>query len=319
MNLDEMRALFIDSRKRGVFGARWEASPKTIKIYEHNLRVFINFLAAAGVSGYENLNRVHMMAFLDFLGGRVKSGEWSVSTRLQILRTMRAFFQWALLDDDCEKLVEHTVKLRKYMPKIQRSPQRTDIPENQALRDFNAKFDTGKVVEYRDYVACCLMAATAIRIGELCNLRLDDISWGDKLMVVEGKTTRSTGKRRLVPLPEDIIPKLKGWIKRRAELKSSDTSPYVFVSRLSPKMCPDAWSSHIARFRKKHNLPRISAHTFRHAFCTTYLAKGGTLQRLKNITGHTSYAILEGYVNKERMNNPEARAELEKVNLLRAL
>lgn len=318
MNLDEMKSLFIDSRKRGMFGARWECRPKTIRIYENNLRCLVNYMAEAGVVNYLKVNRLHLTGFMDFMKAKEKRGEWSDATRLQVLRTLRAFFRWVLKDDDCDDLIEHTVRLQKYMPMIQDNKPRGGIPETKMLKKFNNSFDTNKLVEHRDYVAFCLMAGTGMRIGEVCDLKLSDVSWENTALVVAGKTQRHTGKR-VVIMPEDLVAKLKGWIKRRSSIKAASSSEYVFVSRISPKMNPDAWATHIARFRKKHDLPKISAHTFRHAFCTNYLVRGGDMKRLKNITGHTSYRILENYVKTAETVTSTARAELEKVNLLKEL
>jgi site-specific recombinase XerD len=316
MNLMQMLPLFIDSRRRGMYGARRRCSEKTIKIYRNNLQVFLAFMAERSIMRFEDLNRVNLSAFFAALLAKQQAKEWSESTRLQVLRTMRAFLHWIEQDPDCvdDRLDDTAKKLLRHMPPIPKNPRRDDIPKMRDIRGFQGTFNTRKVVEHRDYVASCLMMDNGMRIGELCNLRLNDIDWDIKIATVCGKTGR-----RNVPLSAGMIPLLKGWIKRRRELKSSQNSDYVFVSARSPKMSPDAWASHIARHRKKHGLPRISAHSFRHLFCTNYLAKGGDMNRLMNITGHTSYQVIGDYLHQAKLAQKESRDEFEKVTLLKEL
>jgi site-specific recombinase XerD len=297
-------------------GARRQCADKTIKIYRNNLQVLIAFMAERTVMRFEDMSRVHMVAFFDMLLAKQQSKEWSESTRLQVLRTLRAFLHWVEKDQDCieDHLDDIAKRLLRNMPPIPKNPRREDIPRMRDIRTFQGSFNTRKVIAHRDYVASCLMADNGMRIGELCNLRLDDIDWDIKIASVTGKTGR-----RNVPISSGMAPLLKGWIKRRSELKSSQNSEYVFLSARSPKMSPDAWASHIARHRKKHGLARISAHSFRHLFCTNYLAKGGDMNRLMNITGHTSYSVVGEYLHQAKLAQKESRDEFEKVTLLKEL
>ena len=182
------------------------------------------------------------------------------------------------------------------------------------MRGFQGTFNTRIACDHRDYVAVCLMLDNGMRIGEVCNLKLNDIDWDLRIASVVGKTGR-----RNVPISLQMVPLLKGWVKRRRELKTASSSEYVFPSLKRPQMNPDAWGSHIARRRKKLGLPRISAHTLRHLFCTNYLAKGGDMSRMMTITGHTSYQIAGKYLHQAKLAQKESRDEFEKVTLLKEL
>jgi hypothetical protein len=74
MILEEMLRLFIDSRKRGVCGARQRCRPKSISVYENNLKVFFGFLQTGlgkdvVITRYENIRRMHILQFLDWMEG----------------------------------------------------------------------------------------------------------------------------------------------------------------------------------------------------------------------------------------------------------
>jgi integrase/recombinase XerD len=44
----------------------------------------------------------------------------------------------------------------------------------------------------------------------------------------------------------------------------------------------------------------VHAHGFRHTFATEYLRNGGSMERLRNILGHTSYQMVLRYVHLQK-------------------
>jgi integrase len=66
-------------------------------------------------------------------------------------------------------------------------------------------------------------------------------------------------------------------------------------------------------------MPRITPHTYRHDFCTTYLSRGGDIGRLKQITGHSSYDMLQNYLQAAKVASVVAHEELERINPLKKL
>ena len=312
--LNEMLALFLSSRKRGVDGAKKKCKPNSVAIYTSNLKIFFDFLQCevgdGGIVKYASIRRIHLTQFLDWMDAKQAAGTWSRSTILQILRSLRAFFRWVEKDEDCQ--AQELKSLHRYLPSIERTPRRMDIPESGDLRKFKNAFDTEDKWGYRDFVAVSLMMTNGIRIGELCNLKVDGVHADDKTLIVSGKTGT-----RLVPITEEMVKLLKGWMKRRTLCKYAADSEYVFVSKKSPRMGPAAFAQRFIIHRRKHGMARISAHTFRHAFCTNYLAKGGNINRLKDISGHSSFAMLLDYLHESKLGTKATQDELEKVNMLK--
>lgn len=317
MLLTEMVEYFISSRKTGLSGAGKKCSPSTIEIYRRNIGTFLNFLMTelsdTTVTKYENLKRMHIVQFLGWLDTKKAVGEWSESTILQMLRSLKTFFRWVDQDEDCQAQGLKG-ELQKYLPRIHKAPRRTDIPQTIDLKRFKNTFNTESKIGFRNYVATCLMLTNGIRISELCDLRMDHVIMDQKLMIVDGKTGP-----RPVPLTNDMIILLKGWYKRRNQFKTAANSEYVFVSADKPKMCKDAFVQAFAKHRKKYDLPRITAHTFRHCFATNFLKNGGDMEKLKLITGHQSYAMLMDYLHLAKIGGKTLQDELERVNILKEL
>jgi integrase len=61
----------------------------------------------------------------------------------------------------------------------------------------------------------------------------------------------------------------------------------------------------------------VSAHTFRHAYATNYLRKGGNMENLRVNMGHSTYDMVRRYLDLARQGSKEALAELEMVSLLK--
>lgn len=310
MTLNEMIKLFLDSRKRGMSGARKKCTDNTIKIYRCNLELWQKFMSEElGVSAYTDVKRVGIIAFSEWMDNRQKKGEWSRSTVLQHLRSLKALFRWVDADEDCREAGLKGVQ--RWLPTIEKNPRRLDIPQLSAMKRFRNTFNTSNIWHYRDYVATCLLSTNGIRIGELCNLLISHTRLEEKTLIVDGKTGP-----RVVPLTKEMIGLLKGWLKRRQGCRFA-SSPYVFVSRRGDKMQPSGFGHAFLKHRKKYGLEKISAHSFRHVFCTNYLKNGGQLERLRQITGHQSYDMLKDYLHLAQVGGKEAHEELERVNLLK--
>lgn len=316
MILTEMFELFIDSRKRGMTGAKKKCSKATIEVYERNLNLFGQFLMSGSdrgpVTQYQNIKRLNISDFLDWMDHKEKAKEWSRATVLQALRTIRTFFRWVDQDEDCR--AQGLAGLQKYLPSIEKTPRRIDIPQTVDLKRFKNSFATDTKIGFRNYVATCLMLTNGIRIGEVCNLRIDHVLLPEKLMIVDGKQGP-----RPVPITNDLVRLLKAWYKRRQEFKTAVDSPLVFVSIDKPYMNKDSFVSAFAKHRKKHKLPRITAHTFRHVFSTNFLKQGGDMEKLRLITGHTSYDMLMDYLHLSKIGGKSMQDELEKVNILKEI
>lgn len=313
MLLDEMKDAFIDSRKRGTGGARCKCSPRTIEVYERNLGIFFNWLLEEKtLNSYRAVKRSHLAEFLDYVDSNEAKGKWSRSTVLQLMRALRTFFRWVDADDDCRE--EGYRGLQKHLPAIGKTPRREFVPEQKDLKRLKASFKVETFVGFRDYVASLTLLGTGMRIGELCNLTVNDCMLQDRVLYLKGKTGN-----RAVPITPDLVRLLKAWMKRRTQWESGKDSSYLFTSRKGGRMNENAWAKHFRQHREKHGLAHITPHTLRHTFCTHYLKNGGNIAKLRNISGHKSLHMLMDYVHLAEIGSKEAQEELERVSPLKGL
>lgn len=312
MLLDELVKSFLYSRKYQLTGAKTKARPHTLENYDYNLKKFISFMNQAGKFQYEELSRNDIRSFVEHCGGMEESGAWSKSTRLTVLRTVRTFLRWVKIDPDC---MEDGLKdFSNLIEKIGRNPRRNFIPSPKDLQKWRDAFRTDHVYGFRNWVIFALIVDTGMRIGEVCNLLLEYLQLDNQQMYIpDGKTGSRT-----VPLSRPVVKILKAWLQRRRKIARAD-SPYLFVSRRSEKCTPNSIGYAFRRLKKKFDLPPLTPHTLRHSFCTYYLRNGGNLERLRNITGHTTFEMLKGYLHMAEVGSKEAKSEMEAVSPLRML
>jgi integron integrase len=176
-----------------------------------------------------------------------------------------------------------------------------------------------------------LLYGSGLRISEALQLRSKDLdSTSGTVTVRDGKG----GKDRVTLLPQSIIPILTARYRVNRAIYDEDRSnrrPGVevpaSVARKSPKAgteWPWFWvfpapgestdpDSHIVRRHHRHEdgfakalklavtraklNKRVTAHSFRHGFATSYLSAGGTIQELMELMGHTNIATTEIYLH----------------------
>lgn len=176
-----------------------------------------------------------------------------------------------------------------------------------------------------------LLYGSGLRISEALELRSKDLdSHAGTVTVRDGKG----GKDRITLLPQAIIPALTARYRLNRTIWEEDRRagrPGVevpdSVARKMPKAgteWPWFWVfpapgestdpvSGIVRRHHRHEAgfakalkiatarakinKRITAHSFRHGFATSYLAAGGTIQELMELLGHTNIQTTEIYLH----------------------
>lgn len=172
----------------------------------------------------------------------------------------------------------------------------------------------------RDWLLACLMYGAGLRVMESIRLRVKDIDFGLKQIVVrDGKGQ----KDRVTPLPEMVVSALRGQIDQVKRIRDGDLAdghgevsmPFALARKYPNAARELPWwyvfpASHRSRDPysgriKRHHLDEsaiqkavrqavrasgitkpISCHGFRHSFATHLLASGYDIRTIQEILGH---------------------------------
>lgn len=308
MDWDEAYALFLRSRRLGVYGAQHPVREATIAGYNNAIGViFIRFMRDGKKhTHYNQMTENDVLTYLEWGLKRVEKKEVTPVTWHSYLRLLRAFFTWVEKDPAC---VEACMKsFNSVIGKIPPNTARTWIATPETMRAFLNGFDQSVRWGLRDYVLTSLILDCGARVGELCHLRLTHLHIdGDSpqiLIPMEGKTGS-----RIVPVDKDVtVPLLRRWMRDRERYAKND---YVFVNKWGGRLTPNAVRQSYEENRKRLGIDdnpheHLTVHTVRHFFCTHYLVNGGTLHNLQRITGHKTLQTLMIYVHLANQLNSVA-------------
>lgn len=146
----------------------------------------------------------------------------------------------------------------------------------------------------RDFAILVLLSRYGLRSIEIVRLRLSDIVWREKVMVIHGKGKKISE----LPLDEDVAATLKQYIDNARPFSSSDKlfltsrAPYKELSETSPitKIVTDAL------IRADIKTPFKGARLFRYSVASNILNAGGTLREVQQLLRHEDSNTTAGYI-----------------------
>lgn len=188
-------------------------SHKTIEWHTISLGSFADFLEKKDIICVEQIERVHVLAWLTYLAtepgakGR-KLAERSVNG---YARSMRAFCNWMEAQGYVQVAPSHHVK----MPKVGKPLIRTiEFDEfERMLKACTPPHETGPITDMnaaRNRAILWLLWDTGIRLAELCDLRLSNFDRQKGVIIVHGKGN----KERRVALGRNALRTLLLYIDR---------------------------------------------------------------------------------------------------------
>jgi integrase/recombinase XerD len=217
------------------------------------------------------------------------------------LAVFRRFYRWGLR----ERLVteDPTLKLRPA-----RQPMRVPKAITEAQVDaLLAAPDTDTPLGARDRAMLELMYASGLRVSELVELKLVNLSLPDGVVRVMGKGS----KERLVPFGDEARRWLEAWLATsRAEILDGRRSDALFVTIRAAAMTRQMFWNLVKKYALAGGIRNpISPHTLRHAFATHLLNHGADLRAVQLLLGHAdiSTTTIYTHVARERLRQLHAK------------
>jgi integrase/recombinase XerD len=146
---------------------------------------------------------------------------------------------------------------------------------------------------FRDLALVGLMLLDGLRSCEVLGLQLEDLQLADGQMRVLGKGN----KKRIVPLPPDILDVLGNYLRLERPLTNS---PALFVSlkgqQRGQPMTPAGLRSLFRHHRVLSHVRYANPHRMRHTFGSDMVRAGMSLPALQHLMGHAQIQTTMLYV-----------------------
>lgn len=267
-------------------------SELTVKGYETDLYMFLEYLNENDIKSYKSVDYQKIRDYISYL----YELDYNNKTICRHISAIRSFFKYLkinnYIDDNPCTLVSNP-KLDKRLPKY------LNFEEIEKL--LNA-FDNNNYLGLRNSLILELLYSTGIRVSEITNIKLKDISLSNKTIIIDGKGN----KQRIVYFGSICLNLLKKYIDSSYPILNQNNSDYLLLSKTGKKInereirkvVDDA--SSIAGIKIK-----ISPHVLRHTFATHMLTSGADLRSVQELLGHENLSTTQVYTHltNEKIRN----------------
>jgi site-specific recombinase XerD len=245
---------------------------KTWRDYQCDMNLFLE------VAGRREAAKVRARDVDEFVNVQIARG-FKPSTVNRRLAAVASFYAYLNMTD--KQFPSPVIPRRHYLPQPQRLPR--PVSETDLSLFFNA------VGGVQDRAMFMLMLRCGLRIGEVSNLKLDDLYLGEApaRLIVRGKGDRE----RTVFLSRDAQQALENWLARR-RLSSCG---YVFVSYQQRRLSSTSISIRMKRIRERCGV-HFTAHQLRHTFAAQLLSAGMPITSIQKLLGHRFVETTQNYV-----------------------
>ncbi|MGB9882952.1 MAG: tyrosine-type recombinase/integrase [Microgenomates group bacterium] len=246
----------------------------TIIAYKKDLEQFIGYLATQDIQNIKEVKKEHINGFVNklMIDGYTKK---SASRKLNSIRT---FFRYL----KHEGLIDHNPSLDVAHPKYTQNPPRIFSKlEYRALRDF-AKEDP------RTYALVETLLQTGMKIGELANLKIEDIN--DSVIHIRGY---SKGSSRDVPINNALKKAIEEYLKVRPQSKDN----HLFITRTGKPLLIRNIRQIISRCFKEVGIENATVNDLRNTFIAHQLMQGASVEYIAKLVGHKRLSSTERYLH----------------------
>ena len=170
------------------------------------------------------------------------------------------------------------------------SPKRNEsLPKYVKTSDIEKMFlcfDKETALGQRNALILEMLYATGVRIGELVNIKINDINMYDRTIKILGKGR----KERIVVYGSYCEDAIELYINDgRRELAKGRINEYLFLNKNGGRLSDRYIRKIIDDIVRKCEIDyHVSPHTLRHTFATDMLNCGADLMTVKELLGHSS-------------------------------
>ena len=267
-------------------------SKNTLTSYRFDLELFTKWLSQDLKKNVLHATQADIQQYLSIKFPTSKARSIS-----RLLATLRRLFRYLLRENKIK--IDPTLEIQT--PKIPKS-----LPKSLSEEDVESLLNSpnmNTISGLRDKAMLELLYACGLRVSELVNILLTELSMTDGVIRVTGKGN----KTRLVPMGEEALDWIKKYIdESRNNILNKKTSKYLFITIRGGAMTRQAFWYLIKKYSIIAEIKKpMSPHILRHAFATHLINHGADLRVVQMLLGHSDISTTQIYthVARERLKN----------------
>lgn len=261
-------------------------SHRTIKAYKNCFRHYIRY--------YNDIkpSQISRKQIDEYVASLIKEKHISESHQNQILSAIKMFYV---------EVVGQEEKVRN----IIRPKRPHKLPHVMSEEEVSALFRAAENIKHR----CMLMLiySAGLRLGELLNLRLNDVQAAQRRLFVHAGKGK---KDRYTLLSDRALEALRAYYKLYRPVE------WVFEGQYGGKYSERSVQNVFTRAKLKAGInPYATVHTLRHSFATHLLEKGVDLRYIQELLGHESSKTTEIYTHITKKGMDKIKSPLDDLEL----
>ncbi len=267
-------------------------SKNTLEAYRSDLTLFAQWRSAHHYESLVNASAEDIHQYFTDIRNNSNHKATSANRRLAVFRR---FYQRALQHNKIP--IDPTLKIPSAKMPRRHIQSLSEAQVEALLKAPNHNTTLG----LRDACMLELMYASGLRVSELVQLNMQEVSLNDNVLRITGKGN----KTRLIPFGEIA----SDWIKRylqqaRPEIMKGKINDALFVTARGSAMTRQMFWTLIKKYSQYADINSpLSPHTLRHAFATHLINHGADLRVVQLLLGHADISTTQIYthVAKERL------------------
>lgn len=257
-------------------------SMNTLQSYRRDIEQYFNYLNEINLQNISSSNKTTVIAYLLYLQ---KKGR-ATSTISRNLASIRSFYQYISKN----KLIDHDPTTELESPKVEKK-----LPQILSPEEVELLLEQPQCVDlkgYRDKAMLELLYATGIRVSELIQLNMGDLSLEHAYI----KCSKGV-RERMIPIGSIAIKALKEYIgKSRPMLIQSSAETALFVNINGGRLTRQGFWKIIKQYKNQAKINKdITPHTLRHSFAAHLLENGADLRSIQEMLGHSDISSTQIY------------------------
>lgn len=268
-------------------------SEHSLRAYQQDLAAFIRFLCSEEKT--EEFSSELLLKYQRYLREEIESSPATIRRRFV---TLRSYFKWFEVEPD--GLENPFSKLRLDLKVPQRLPRPIDRPTLAMLfksqkhmieLDPECEVITMPSSNQITGLITRLLIVTGMRIGEITNLKLSDITGACSKVRVRGKGNK---ERTVYVTNERLLIDFKNYWSHRSQ--NDNPNAFLFLNSRGDRLTEPAFRKRLRTVSSSLLIaPYITPHQFRHSAATLLIEEGVDIRIVQRLLGHASISTTEIY------------------------
>jgi len=267
-------------------------SDLTINGYSKDLDFFLEYLNENNIKDYNFVDYQDIRLYINYFYN-LKYNNKTISRHISALRS---FFKYLKVNN----FIKNNPMILVSNPKLEKKlPKYLNFEEIEKL--LNA-FDNKNYISIRNSLILEMLYSTGMRVSEITNIKVSDVSLFDKNIKITGKGN----KERIVYFGTKCLNLINLYLKKSYSILNINNSEYLLLSKTGKKISDRKIRKIVDDAAKIANIElKISPHVLRHTFATHMITEGADLRSVQELLGHENLSTTQIYTHltNEKIRN----------------